>query len=114
MKHVLYAICTTVLFCANIAVSQAQEESSEQVSKRYHEAGMADAQALGQKFLEDEKPKYQWAYETYLADLEIIRVTGVAADDENLYDDLRKMDSDEFYIYSESERGIEQFRGNAF
>ena len=92
----------------------AAEESEEDVSRRYHEAGVADAKEMSRKFEESVKPRYQRAYDNYLADLEIIRVTGRANDDENLYDDLRKMNSNDFFVYSQSERGINLHRGNAF
>ena len=75
---------------------------------------VADAEAMARKFEETVKPRYQRAYDNYLADLEIIKVTGRANDDENLYDDLRKMNSNEFFVYSQSERGINLNRGNAF
>ena len=102
--------------CAALAFSlpAAAEESAEEVSRRYHEAGVADAEAMARKFEETVKPRYQRAYDNYLADLEIIKVTGRANDDENLYDDLRKMNSNEFFVYSQSERGINLNRGNAF
>ena len=74
----------------------------------------AAAEAMARKFEEAVKPRYQRAYDNYLADLEIIKVTGRANDDENLYDDLRKMNSNEFFVYSQSERGINLNRGNAF
>lgn len=104
------------MLCAALAFSRpaAAEESAEDVSRRYHEAGVADAEAMARKFEETVKPRYQRAYDNYLADLEIIKVTGRANDDENLYDDLRKMNSNEFFVYSQSERGINLNRGNAF
>ena len=107
------ALC---LFCSSLffGLPAAAEESEEDVSRRYHEAGVADAKEMSRKFEESVKPRYQRAYDNYLADLEIIRVTGRANDDENLYDDLRKMNSNEFFVYSQSERGINLHRGNAF
>ena len=69
---------------------------------------------MARKLEETVQPRYQRAYDNYLADLEIIKVTSRANDDENLYDDLRKMNSNEFFVYSQSERGINLNRGNAF
>lgn len=112
-----FSILFLLSFCiSNMtgALAQEAEESTEQTSKRYREAGTADADKLAQKFEETAKPRYQKAYDDYLADLEIIRATGVAADDQNLYNDLLKMSGEGTFVYSESERGINRFRGNAF
>lgn len=96
------------------ALAQEAEENTEQTSRRYREAGAADAGKLAQQFEKATKPRYQKAYDDYLADLDIIRATGVAADDQNLYNDLLKMSGEGTFVYSESERGINHFRGNAF
>ena len=49
-------------------------KSAEDVSRRYHEAGVADAEAMARKFEEAVKPRYQRAYDNYLADLKSLRL----------------------------------------
>lgn len=112
MRFVLFLF----LFCLGALDSYAQqpEETSQQTAQRYNDAGILDAEALGKKFSEADKPKYQKAYDDYLKDLEVIRKTGTAPDNEDLYSDLREMNSEERVIYSESKRGLNRFRGRAF
>ena len=64
-KIVLYMLCAALAFSRPAAA----EESAEDVSRRYHEAGVADAEAMARKFEEAVKPRYQRAYDNYLADL---------------------------------------------
>ena len=47
-KIVLYMLCAALAFSRPAAA----EESAEDVSRRYHEAGVADAEAMARKFEE--------------------------------------------------------------
>ncbi len=80
--------------------AQEAEESPEAVEREYREAGNRDAKALQKRFDEMRKPKFQKAYDDYLEDLKVIKLTGTAPDNEKLYDDLRRMNSNEKILYS--------------
>lgn len=115
MKHILffsYWILSLVFFSASSLAQSA--EDSKSIAQRYHNAALNDAEELNKKFQDADKPKYQKAYDEYWEDLEVIRKTGVAPDNEELYSDLREMNNEDGFVYSESKRGINQYRGRAF
>ncbi len=80
------------------------EDNVSQQTEEYQQAGKDDAEQMRKYFEDMDKPAYQKAYDDYQMDLEYIAVYGVAPDNEALYDDLREMNSEEPFIYSQSER----------
>lgn len=114
MKYIFYMSAALIYVLGNVNYAVAQNSENQKISEQYKAAGQADAVALNQKFQEAEKPKYQQAYDDYLNDLKIIRETGVAADNEALYSDLRTMKSDDDFVFSETRRGIKNYNRKAF
>lgn len=114
MKYLFHISCFLLCFCNCINFAAAQSGEHQEVAERYRVAGQADAVALNQKFQNVDKPKYQQAYDDYLNDLKIIRETGTAADNEGLYSDLRAMNSDDGFVFSETRRGIKNYNRKAF
>lgn len=96
-----WSILGVVFIFASVAVAQ---ENPEQQAEEYRQAGIKDAAIMREDFEKMEKPAYQNAYDDYLLDLELIASYGIAQDNEGLYDDLRIMNSDEEFIYSQSGR----------
>ena len=115
MKYILsfsYLIFGWISFSG---ISLAQSDGNNQdIAQHYHNAAVNDAKELNKKFQNADKPKYQKAYDEYWEDLEVIRKTGIAPDNEELYSDLREMNNEDGFVYSESKRGINQYRGRAF
>lgn len=75
----------------------------EELLRYYTEEGRREAEDMVRKFQETKKPRYQNAYDDYLQDLRVIADTGKAPDNENLYDDLRMMNNDDIFVFSDSE-----------
>lgn len=114
MKYIFYMSAALIYVFGNVNYAVAQNSENQKISEQYKAAGQADAVALNQKFQEAEKPKYQQAYDDLWKDLEVIRKTGRAPDNEELYSDLREMNSEEGFIFSETRRGIKNYNRKAF
>lgn len=91
-----------LLFLFSAEVKAAEETVLQ--TEEYLRAGREDAEQMRKYFEDMDKPEYQKAYDDYQMDLEYIASYGVAPDNEALYDDLREMNSEEPFIYSQSER----------
>lgn len=72
------------------------------VEEKYKQDALDDAANMQQKFDNMEKPKFQKAYDDYLNDLKLLEQHGIIQDNQELYDDLRAMNSDEAFIYSQN------------
>lgn len=105
MKQFLMLL--TVFCLMGWGSSAAAEESEEDIILKYRMAGIKDAKTVEEAFVFLEKPKFQTAYDDYVRDLDVIRKTGRAPDNEGLFQDLRKMNSNEFlYIPGTAPRKI--------
>ena len=98
MKQFLMLL--TVFCLMGWGSSAAAEESEEDIILKYRMAGIKDAKTVEEAFVFLEKPKFQTAYDDYVRDLDVIRKTGRAPDNEGLFQDLRKMNSNEFFVYT--------------
>lgn len=98
MKQFLMLL--TVFCLMGWGSSAAAEESEEDIILKYRMAGIKDAKTVEEAFVFLEKPKFQTAYDDYVRDLDVIRKTGRASDNEGLFQDLRKMNSNEFFVYT--------------
>jgi hypothetical protein len=98
MKQFLMLL--TVFCLIGWGSSAAAEESEEDIILKYRMAGIKDAKTVEEAFVFLEKPKFQTAYDDYVRDLDVIRKTGRAPDNEGLFQDLRKMNSNEFFVYT--------------
>lgn len=98
MKQFLMLL--TVFCLMGWGSSAAAEESEEDIILKYRMAGIKDAKTVEEAFVFLEKPKFQTAYDDYVRDLDVIRKTGRALDNEGLFQDLRKMNSNEFFVYT--------------
>lgn len=98
MKQFLMLL--TVFCLMGWGSSAAAEESEEDIILKYQMAGIKDAKTVEEAFVFLEKPKFQTAYDDYVRDLDVIRKTGRAPDNEGLFQDLRKMNSNEFFVYT--------------
>ncbi len=87
-----------------LLISQPCKAENEALREEYQRAGVEDAELMRKYFEDMDKPEYQKAYNDYQMDLEYIASYGVAPDNEALYDDLREMNSEEPFIYSQSGR----------
>jgi len=76
-----------------------EADASQKLVEQYAAQGVLAAQRLKNQFEQMDKPAFQKAYDEYLQDLKIIAETGRAADNENLYQDLLRMNSDEEMVY---------------
>ena len=70
----------------------------------YREEAQKDAHEMVEKYKKLDKPLYENAFVDYQRDLRIIAVTGTAPDNEELYDDLEKMNSEDVFEYVPSEK----------
>lgn len=84
-------------------VNAAEPQFDAELFQQYAEEGREEAKRMVEQFQQKEKPLYRQAYDDYLNDLRVISETGKAPDNEGLYHDLRAMDSDEPFIYFDSE-----------
>ena len=98
MKQFLMLL--TVFCLMGWGSSAAAEESEEDIILKYRMAGIKDAKTVEEAFVFLEKPKFQTAYDDYVRDLDVIRKTGRAHDNEGLFQDVRKMNSNEFFVYT--------------
>lgn len=85
------------------------QEDSVYNQKKYEEDGKKDAKLFMQEYLQLDKPKYQRAYDAYKRDLEKISLNGRVPENEDLYQDLRQMNSNTPFIYKQTKR-----RGNLY
>ena len=104
MKSILILLLT--FFSAFLAAAQNPDKNIEQ---QYKDAGIKDAEILQKVYDKLHKPLYQQAYDDYLQDLDYIAEHGVAPDNEALYRDLLARNSDEKFIYSQTEADRHQF-----
>ncbi len=77
-----------------------QAEDSSATEAEYARLGSEAAAAMLTRFDSMEKPKFQRAYDDYLNDLKIIAETGRAQDNQELFQDLLEMNSEEEFTYS--------------
>lgn len=104
--HEKYFNFTADIFSAFPAAAQNPDKNIEQ---QYKDAGIKDAEILQKVYDKLHKPLYQQAYDDYLQDLDYIAEHGVAPDNEALYRDLLARNSDEKFIYSQTEADRHQF-----
>lgn len=96
---------TFLLLFSVASNSQAQVENAEGALKQQHEsAGKIDAQNFMIEYLQLDKSKYQRAYKVYKRDLEEIFITAEPPDNQELYQDLIQMESNEPIIYKKTIR----------
>lgn len=101
MKHFV------ILFCCLLSFS-AHGQSTE-IERQYQQAGQLDAQILQKAYEKLHKPLFQQAYDDYLEDLDYISQYGKAPDNEALYQDLLQRNSDEKFIYSQTQADKHRF-----
>lgn len=80
--------------------------SQDETAAAYAKQGQNAALLMQYEYETMHKPKYQQAYEDYLNDLKLISQFGKAQDNENLFNDLRQMNSEEEVIYSHTDGSI--------
>ena len=97
LLNAVFAICCAALPC------RAGENPPE---AEYARLGNAAAAEMLTRFDSMEKPKFQRAYDDYLNDLKIIAETGRAQDNRELFNDLLEMNSEEEFVYSQTEGHI--------
>ncbi len=101
MKRYIFLFCCLFSFSAH--------GQSSDIETQYQQAGLNDAQILQRAYEKLHKPLFQQAYDDYLEDLEYISQYGTAPDNEALYQDLLQRNSDDKFIYSQTEADKHQF-----
>lgn len=105
----------SVLFLSVSVIFPATAQmTAEQLEQQYREAGIKDAEALKAAYDKLHKPLYQQAYDDYLEDLDYIAEHGTAPDNEMLYRDILMMNSDEPFVYSQTQADHHQFFNNVY
>lgn len=77
-----------------------EADAETRLVEQYAAQGVVSAQKLKQQFEQMDKPAFQKAYDEYLEDLKVISETGKAPDNQALYNDLRRMNSDNELTYN--------------
>lgn len=85
---------------------RASEETFESLVGKYANQGVVAAQKLKAEFALLDKPKFQKAYSEYLKDLQIISETGNVPDNQELYNDLLEMNSNDYFVYKTQKGSI--------
>ncbi len=98
-----------IVFLLLILTSFPVYGQTKDIEEQYLSAGQVDAEILQQAYEKLHKPLFQQAYDDYLEDLDYISQHGTAPDNQALYDDLLQRDSDDKFIYSQTEADKHQF-----
>ena len=92
-----------VCLYSELLLAQPLNLDDEELLQKYRVEAETLADVIMQRFCDANKPRFQLAYDDYIKDLMIIAKTGVAPDNEDLYDDLRVMKNNEIFIYYNSQ-----------